>query len=197
MFPQWHKSYIGFMASSTPCGMVQSSGICFSNNPSPLSEPKGADARQLQLKSPWQIKGKCAAGNSCCLWGSTLREARGHIEGKGLAGSNGSGVLRPGAMGGVWLRPHQFSLPAQQAVPPESPVPSHVCVTAVEGNRSSGPVVTVDRNHRLAIACQCKRHKRLGLSPWVETISWRKAWQSTPVFQPGKSHAQRSLAGYI
>ena len=25
---------------------------------------------------------------------------------------------------------------------------------------------------------------------------WRKAWQPTPVFLPGKSHAQRSLEGY-
>ena len=83
------------------------------------------------------------------------------------------------------------------AVPPESLVPSHACVTAVEGNRSSGPVVPVDRNYRLTAACQCKRRKGLGFNPWVETVSWRKAWQSTPVFQPGKSHGQRSLAGYM
>ena len=25
---------------------------------------------------------------------------------------------------------------------------------------------------------------------------WRRKWQSTPVFSPGKSHGQRSLAGY-
>ena len=25
---------------------------------------------------------------------------------------------------------------------------------------------------------------------------WRKAWQPTPVFSPGESHGQRSLAGY-
>ena len=25
---------------------------------------------------------------------------------------------------------------------------------------------------------------------------WRRKWQSTPVFLPGKSHGQRSLAGY-
>ena len=25
---------------------------------------------------------------------------------------------------------------------------------------------------------------------------WRKAWQPTPVFLPGESHGQRSLAGY-
>ena len=25
---------------------------------------------------------------------------------------------------------------------------------------------------------------------------WRRAWQPTPVFLPGESHGQRSLAGY-
>ena len=25
---------------------------------------------------------------------------------------------------------------------------------------------------------------------------WRRKWQPTPVFLPGKSHGQRSLAGY-
>ena len=27
-------------------------------------------------------------------------------------------------------------------------------------------------------------------------ISWRRKWQPTPVFLPGKSHGQRSLVGY-
>ena len=26
--------------------------------------------------------------------------------------------------------------------------------------------------------------------------SWRRKWQLTPVFWPGESHGQRSLAGY-
>ena len=42
-------------------------------------------------------------------------------------------------------------------------------------------------------ACQCRR---FGFSPWVGKIPWRKEWQPTPVFLPGKSHGQRSLAGY-
>ena len=37
-------------------------------------------------------------------------------------------------------------------------------------------------------ACQCKRHKRYGFDPWVGKIPWRKKWQPTPVFLPGKSH---------
>ena len=27
-------------------------------------------------------------------------------------------------------------------------------------------------------------------------IPWRRAWQPTPVFLPGESHAQRSLGGH-
>ena len=33
-------------------------------------------------------------------------------------------------------------------------------------------------------------------SPWVRKIPWRREWQPIPVFLPGKSHGQRSLAGY-
>ena len=29
-----------------------------------------------------------------------------------------------------------------------------------------------------------------------QNLPWRKKWQSTPVFLPGKSHGERSLAGY-
>ena len=32
--------------------------------------------------------------------------------------------------------------------------------------------------------------------PWVRKIPWRREWLPTPVFMPGKSHGQRSLAGY-
>ena len=44
--------------------------------------------------------------------------------------------------------------------------------------------------------CQCRRLKRNRFSPWVRKIPWRRAWQTTPVFLPGKSHGQRSLACY-
>ena len=37
---------------------------------------------------------------------------------------------------------------------------------------------------------------RDGFNPCVEKILWRKEQQSTPVFLPGESHGQRSLAGY-
>ena len=32
--------------------------------------------------------------------------------------------------------------------------------------------------------------------PWDRKILWKKKWQPTPVFLPGKPHGQRSLVGY-
>ena len=39
-------------------------------------------------------------------------------------------------------------------------------------------------------------HRTRGLDPWVRKTPWRRAGQPTPVVLPGKSHGQRSLAGY-
>ena len=38
----------------------------------------------------------------------------------------------------------------------------------------------------------CRRH---GFNPRVEKIPWRRKWQLTLIFLPGKSHGQRNLAG--
>jgi len=43
-------------------------------------------------------------------------------------------------------------------------------------------------------AYQCRRHKRLRLNPSVGKVPWRR--ETTPVFLPGETHGQRSLAGY-
>jgi len=44
-----------------------------------------------------------------------------------------------------------------------------------------------------ANAGDIKTHR---LDPWVGKIPWRRAWQPTPVFLPGKSHGQRVLESY-
>ena len=36
----------------------------------------------------------------------------------------------------------------------------------------------------------------VGFNPWVGKIPWSRKQQLTPVFLPGESHGQRSLAGY-
>ena len=40
---------------------------------------------------------------------------------------------------------------------------------------------------------QCRRHEFI---PWLGKIHWRRKWQLTSVFLPGKSHGSRSLVGY-
>ena len=40
---------------------------------------------------------------------------------------------------------------------------------------------------------QCRRHR---IDPWARKIPWRRKWQPTPVFLPGKFRGQRSLVGY-
>ena len=42
----------------------------------------------------------------------------------------------------------------------------------------------------------CLQCRRPGCDPWVGKIPWRRTWQPTPVFLPGESHPQRSLAAY-
>ena len=43
--------------------------------------------------------------------------------------------------------------------------------------------------------CQSRKDIR-DFKPWVGKILWRRAWHSTPVFMPEKSHGQKNLVGY-
>ena len=40
------------------------------------------------------------------------------------------------------------------------------------------------------------KHLPVTQETWVGKILWRRKWKPTPVFLPGESHGQRSLAGY-
>ena len=40
------------------------------------------------------------------------------------------------------------------------------------------------------------RHKKCRFDPWVGKIPWKRKWQPTPAFLPGKFRRQRSLVGY-
>ena len=39
--------------------------------------------------------------------------------------------------------------------------------------------------------------QEMGFNPRVRKIPWRRKWQPTPVFLPGKFRGQKILAGYI
>ena len=41
--------------------------------------------------------------------------------------------------------------------------------------------------HWESSCCQCRRHR---FYPWLRKIPWRRKWQPTPTFLPGKSDAQ-------
>ena len=40
------------------------------------------------------------------------------------------------------------------------------------------------------------QYRKYKFNPWVRKILWRRKWQCTPIFLPGRSHGQRSLAVY-
>ena len=42
---------------------------------------------------------------------------------------------------------------------------------------------------------QFRKHRKGSLDPWICKMTWRRKWQLTPVFLPGKSCGPRSLAG--
>ena len=46
-------------------------------------------------------------------------------------------------------------------------------------------------------ACKAGGSGDIGSIPGVRKIPWRRKWQPTPVFLPGESHGQRSMAGYL
>ena len=48
------------------------------------------------------------------------------------------------------------------------------------------------RGFTAEVSDQVSKMERKGLYKWL----WRRNWQPTPVFLPGKSHGQRSLTGY-
>jgi len=54
------------------------------------------------------------------------------------------------------------------------------------------PVGSVIKNLPLSV-CQCRR---CGFDPWFNKIPWRRKWQPTSVFLPGKFHGWRSLVSY-
>ena len=57
------------------------------------------------------------------------------------------------------------------------------------------PLTLVWAHPRLVVK-KCLPSRRLRFNPWVRKVPWRRKWQPTPVFLPGRSHGQKSLRGY-
>ena len=72
--------------------------------------------------------------------------------------------------------------------------------TSLETRGQGVFIVSWSHKHKLSWWCSDKeytcRSRRHRFDPWVGKISWRKRWQSMPVFLPGKFHWERSLVGY-
>ena len=43
---------------------------------------------------------------------------------------------------------------------------------------------------------ECLRMQEIEFDLWIGNVPWKRKWQPTPVFSPGKSHGQRILADY-
>ena len=70
-------------------------------------------------------------------------------------------------------------------------------IIPASGAPSTGTLLPVTRGLQRWLsgkesAYQCRRCWRCGFNSWVGKISWRRKWQSTPLFLPEKSHGQGS-----
>ena len=52
------------------------------------------------------------------------------------------------------------------------------------------------KNKKKTPLASAGRHNRHRINPWGGKIPWRRAQKFTPVFLPGESHGQKSLAGH-
>ena len=49
---------------------------------------------------------------------------------------------------------------------------------------------------KVPLANAIQGHRSPRFDPLFGKMPWKRAWQPTPIFLPGESHGQRSLAGY-
>ena len=100
------------------------------------------------------------------------------------------GVLGPSAagLGGSCFHPH---LSQGCAGDPVLPGGAAACVC-----RAVFPLCQPGWHRGAKCICQHRSLRRRGFDAWVGKIPWRKERPSTPVLLPGRSHRQRSLAGY-
>ena len=98
-----------------------------------------------------------------------------------------------GINGGVWRGRREYSTVNRLIGDLCSYKNGLVMGVAILGVKSGIQVFTIWWLKQQRTCLQCRR---FGLDPWVGKIPWRRAQQPISVFLPGKSHGQRSLAGY-
>ena len=69
------------------------------------------------------------------------------------------------------------------------------------GSMRQIPLLTSTYRQRMtSLVAQMVKRLPTMLETWVQSLGWedlwRRKWQPTPVFLPGKSHGWRSLLGY-
>ena len=114
------------------------------------------------------------------------------------------------------IRGHTSSLHGALTIPPHSPLPEHLLKSSEltflkqENNRNHlmrPRKLQLIRDSTSLVAQWWKKKKKIrlqmqgdagdmGSNPCVGKSPWRRKWQPTPVFLPGESHGQRSLADY-
>ena len=82
-----------------------------------------------------------------------------------------------------------YSTPKQLPSCGYSPIPCLMHTEILRGIDARGASLVLSGKES---TCQCRSCR---FTPWVRKIPWIRKWQSTPVFLPGKSNAQRSLVG--
>ena len=72
-----------------------------------------------------------------------------------------------------------------------------ICLPLKELDRGAcwAAVYGVTQNRTRLKRLSSSSSRRQGYDPWVGKIPWRRKWQPTPVFLPGKSHGLRRLLG--
>ena len=113
------------------------------------------------------------------------RGPRGSAASPGPVGSTGSAVLLMllSGIGGILSN---TCLALQE--------PIFACVCEPAGNCVQMLMITSRLGGAQDFAFLMSR--RCGFNPWVGKIPWRRKWQPTPVFLPGKFLGQKSLMGY-
>ena len=70
-------------------------------------------------------------------------------------------------------------------------------LTSVGSGQPSWPPLahSINTAPRVESAYQSRIHRSRGFDSWIRKIPWKRKWQPTLVFLPGKSHGQRGQAG--